>query len=204
MNRWKIQRTKQGQNTFFLDYTDVGADWGASIMLSSDWHLDSSKCDRELLTKHLSKALKNNSPIIVTGDMFDLMQGRKDPRKSMGDIRPEHIGEDYFNLVVETSLDFLEPYAQNIALITYGNHETSMIRHNDFDILQAIKHRMHDRFGSNVLIGGYGAYVVVRAYGSGKLRGNHIIRTFHGSGGWGASHQRGNRHQPTQYVYSRC
>ena len=154
-------------------------------MLSSDWHLDSSKCDRDLLTKHLKKAVSNGSPIIITGDMFDLMQGRKDPRKSMGDIRPEHLGEDYFNLVVETSLDFLEPYAQNIALITYGNHETSMIRHNDFDTLQAIKHRMQDRFDSKVLIGGYGAYVIVRGYGSGKLRGNHVIRTFHGSGGGG-------------------
>lgn len=186
MSTWKFQRTKQGYHSFYLDFAGNKSGWESGILLSSDWHLDSKKCDRDLLKRHLDRAVSDDCPVIITGDMFDLMQGRKDPRKSMADLRPEHIGDDYFNLVVETSLDFLEPYAKNIALITYGNHETSMIRHNDFDILQAVYHRMRDRFSSKVLIGGYGAYIICRAYDEGgKIRGRHTIRTFHGAGGGG-------------------
>lgn len=183
---WTIQRSKPKQNVFYLDFHGYGAEWKKTVYLGSDWHWDNRKCDRELLKKHLDKALALNAPIVVTGDILDLMQGKKDPRKSMSALRPEHIGEDYFDLIAETFLDFIEPYAHLVALFTYGNHETSNISHHEHDVLATVYHRMKDRFKSPVLMGGYGAYIVCRMIDPGqKTRGTYTIRTIHGSGGGG-------------------
>ena len=60
------------------------------FLLLSDLHIDNPKCDRRLLLKVLNEAVERNALILIFGDLFCLMQGKGDPRRSKADIRPEH------------------------------------------------------------------------------------------------------------------
>jgi UDP-2,3-diacylglucosamine pyrophosphatase LpxH len=108
----------------------------AWILLTADWHWDNPKCDRELLEKHLKQAKERDAAIFVFGDLFCLMQGRYDGRRVKGDIRPEHNNATYIDSIVDTFAEWIEPYKQNMALVTYGNHETSILKHLETDVLQ--------------------------------------------------------------------
>lgn len=39
-------------------------------LLTSDWHWDNPKCNRELLRKHINQAKERNAKILVFGDLF--------------------------------------------------------------------------------------------------------------------------------------
>jgi hypothetical protein len=60
------------------------------------------------------------------------MQGRFDPRRDMDELRPEYRRNDYYDFVVRDAADFLEPYANNIALISDGNHELAVLKKREY------------------------------------------------------------------------
>jgi len=70
------------------------------FFVSSDWHLDNPKCNRKLLFKHLDMIKKKNGYIIVTGDLFCLMQGKYDKRSSKSDVLPQHMKNNYLDQYV--------------------------------------------------------------------------------------------------------
>jgi hypothetical protein len=76
------------------------------------------------------------------------MQGKWDKRKSYSQLRPEHRGDDYFNKVGNTAAKFYSPYKEQIALISYGNHETAIIKHHDYDILKVLTEKLGCHLGS--------------------------------------------------------
>jgi hypothetical protein len=104
------------------------ADWEHWLLILSDVHFDSVKCDRELLTKHLDQAKERCASIISTGDFFDLMQGKLDPRQAKDELREEYMGGDYLDLVIDDAAEFLRPYAPYFLMMGDGNHETSVRR----------------------------------------------------------------------------
>ena len=69
---------------------------------------------------------KKNGYIIVTGDLFCLMQGKYDKRSSKSDILPQHNKNNYLDAVIDEAIELLTPYAHNILLLSKGNHETSV------------------------------------------------------------------------------
>jgi hypothetical protein len=97
----------------------------------SDEHFDNAECDRALLKRHHDEARARNAPIFKFGDIFCAMQGKWDKRSDQDQLRPEHRGNNYLDKLVNTAGDWFAPYADHIALITPGNHETAIIgRHN--------------------------------------------------------------------------
>lgn len=130
------------------------------MLLISDVHWDNPHCNRKLLKKHLDQAIEKNCPIICIGDMFCLMQGTADPRRGRGKhhIRPEHDVPDYFDAIVETAVDWWLPYSQNLCLIGEGNHESSILKHRDIDILQRFTSVIRSR-GGITRAGGYGGWL---------------------------------------------
>ena len=59
------------------------------VLLSSDWHWDSMKCDRDRLAADLAKAKELNAAVLSIGDLFDVMGGKWDPRSNgKWDVRP--------------------------------------------------------------------------------------------------------------------
>ena len=153
----------------------------------SDIHWDNPKCDWNLLKHDLDYCLKNDIPIMFNGDTFCLMQGAYDPRKMKGDIRPEHNNARYFDSIIETAVDFFLPYANLMTIVGYGNHETSIIKRQETDVIQRFVTLLNYKAGSNVMTGGYGGWLIVNQLVKAKSNITQAtkIKYFHGSGGGG-------------------
>ena len=153
----------------------------------SDIHWDNPKCDWNLLKHDLDYCLKNEIPIMFNGDTFCLMQGAYDPRKMKGDIRPEHNNARYFDSIIETAVDFFLPYANLLTVVGYGNHETSIIKRQETDVIQRFVTLLNYKAGSNVMTGGYGGWLIVNQLLKAKSNITQAtkIKYFHGSGGGG-------------------
>ena len=153
----------------------------------SDIHWDNPKCDWNLLKHDLDYCLKNEIPIMFNGDTFCLMQGAYDPRKMKGDIRPEHNNARYFDSIIETAVDFFLPYANLLTVVGYGNHETSIIKRQETDVIQRFVTLLNYKAGSNVMTGGYGGWLIVNQLLKAKSNITQAtkIKYFHGSSGGG-------------------
>jgi hypothetical protein len=162
---------------------DITCQSGQEFLLISDLHWDNPHCDRGLLTNHLKEAQRRNAGVIVNGDFFCLMQGKGDPRRSKEDIREEHNNARYLDSIVNTAVEWFAPYAKNLLLVGYGNHETSIIHHQETDILQRFASTLNYATGSAVEVGGYGGTIDIRVLHD-AIRGvNFVVHYFHGAGG---------------------
>ena len=155
------------------------------VLLISDLHWDNPKCDRELLKKHLDEALKGNHDILINGDLFCLMQGAYDPRKSKSDIRPEHNSANYFDAIINTAVDWFTPYAHLIKLVAYGNHETTILKRQETDIIERFVTLLNYKTGSDIQVGGYGGWIRIQ-FNDGNTTQSFKIKYMHGFGGGGA------------------
>ena len=70
-NQWSI--TKLSGSVCRLEYGTKPL-WA---YISSDWHWDSLKCNRDLLQADLSLAKKIGAPVLAFGDVFDAMGGKQ-------------------------------------------------------------------------------------------------------------------------------
>lgn len=148
-------------------------------------HWDNSKCDRNLLKKHLDYCKENSIPILFNGDLFCLMQGRGDRRSSKDDILPEHNNSHYLDSIVDTAIDYFSPYAHLITVAGYGNHETAIIKFQETDILKRFVNGMNTVNGTNIQVGGYGGWVVWSLKNKYGENASFKHKYFHGSGGGG-------------------
>ena len=164
---------------------DIDAGYSEWSLLISDLHYDSIYCDRDALQEDLELAMQRNASIYMFGDIFDAMQGRFDPRRSMDELRPEFRSDRYFDLVVKDLAKFFKPYAKNIELIADGNHETSIIRHNNTSLLDRLIDRLNDIDGVDITHGGYGGWIVYLYTINKTVRTSIRMKYFHGSGGGG-------------------
>lgn len=62
------------------------ADEPIELLLASDVHFDNPKCRRDIFFRHLNEAKKRGAKVAIFGDLFCLMQGKYDPRRSKKDI----------------------------------------------------------------------------------------------------------------------
>jgi len=154
-------------------------------LLISDVHWDNPKCDRALLKKHLDQAVKRNAKILINGDLFCIMQGLTDRRGSKGQVRPEHVGDDYFDLVNNSAIEFFRPYAHHILMVGEGNHESAVKRKGEFDILARFVYGMNALTGSKIQLGTYTGWVVFRGTYSKACKSSFKMKYHHGFGGGG-------------------
>jgi len=156
------------------------------VLLISDLHWDNPHCDRELLRDHLEEAKKGGNDILINGDMFCLMQGKYDGRRSKSEIRPEHNNSRYLDSVVDTAVEWFAPYAHNIKVIGYGNHETSILRHCETDVIERFVTLLNNKTGASVQVGGYGGWVIyTHIRGKSTISKSYKIKYYHGAGGGG-------------------
>lgn len=158
-------------------------DWSRSILLISDVHWDHPYCDRKLLARHLRQAVDRDADIYIIGDLLDVMQGRDDRRGNKEAVRPEHRRDDYFDAVVETCAEWLEPYAKNIAMISLGNHETAVLKRQEINLAARLVGDLR-RMGSDVQLGGYAGWIM---HSFNDLPYKQTIKHYyhHGHGGGG-------------------
>jgi UDP-2,3-diacylglucosamine pyrophosphatase LpxH len=165
-------------------------DYESWILLTSDRHIDSKLSDLKLQQKHMKQALERGAAIVDLGDVFDAMQGRNDKRRTKDDLRPELLGENYLNRLVDFAYELFKPYQSNLVMLGQGNHDTSVRRHTEFDLNENLVGMLR-RSGSPVISGGYRGWISIPiAYASaeGKLHGGSRcfqLYYHHGYGGGG-------------------
>jgi predicted phosphodiesterase len=114
------------------------------------------------------------------------MQGKYDKRACKDSIRPEHQHGNYLDTLVDTAAKWFEPYAKNLVVIASGNHEESIRKNHETDLIERLVARLNGS-GGGVWHGGFAGWVSFRfrAEGGGPWR---TIRLHydHGYGGGGA------------------
>jgi UDP-2,3-diacylglucosamine pyrophosphatase LpxH len=155
---------------------------GEKLLFISDVHFDATKCDREMLTRHLDEARKEKAKVFIFGDWFDLMQGKYDPRGNYSDLRPEYKSITYLDDVIEDSARYLAQYKKEIVFIGRGNHETNIekrLHTSPLDRLAAL----HNHHGGKITIGGYSGWIIFNLMRSGKPASQSKVHFHHGYGG---------------------
>lgn len=155
----------------------------ATFLLLSDIHLDNPKCDRKLLSKHLDECRAQNGHVLMFGDVLCLMQGKKDRRASKGDIRPEHLGGNYFDLVFSEAAEFFKPWQDIILMAGDGNHETAVSNNQEIDPLENVVRLMRNN-GSNIEHMGYQGWIRFSFTQDGNNKTRRCMLFFH-HGAWG-------------------
>jgi len=115
--------SKQIGAVTMIDHDYSNGDNVGLMYLTSDLHIDSVYCNRDKLLADFEEAKNRNAYIMLFGDIFDAMQGKFDPRRSMDELRPEYRKANYYDIVIQDVAKILKPYAENILLISPGNHE---------------------------------------------------------------------------------
>ena len=146
------------ENVHLFEFNSARSGDIVPTLFCSDIHLDSIGCKRNILKKHFDEIKKANGLIFIFGDLLDVMGSYGD------DIDPIFIqhGRTYLDLVAEFTIDFLKPYAQNIALISYGNHEKTINKFHNHDILRSIVWALNLDEGVNIQLGAYSGWVFIR------------------------------------------
>jgi len=152
------------------------------VLLLSDIHWDNPKCKRDLLKKHLDQAKEIGADIHFNGDTFDLMGSRRDFRGSKGGLRPEFKVDHYFDEIANQAIEWFSPYAENIKVVGYGNHETSIIKHNEIDLIQRFVGGLNMVNNTHIQTGGYGGWIVYNFNRCGSVL-SYRIKYMHGIGG---------------------
>jgi hypothetical protein len=161
-------------------------DWEQWVLLRSDVHHDNPKCNQALEKQHLDEAAEYNAPIIDNGDLFCAMQGKWDKRADKAALRPEHQGNNYFDLLVDTAAEFYKPYLDQFAVLGQGNHETAITKQHETHLTDRLASQLR-RMGSAVESSGYGGWVIFRfeTTPDKRIRDTKILYHYHGSGGGG-------------------
>lgn len=149
---------------------------------SSDLHIDSVYCNRELLLADLQEMVRRRAMGLFFGDIFDAMQGRFDPRRSMAELRPEYRREDYYDFVIRDVGEVLSPYGKNIAMMSDGNHELSVLKNANTNLADRLVERLNNAHGANIRHGAYGGWVRIMITRDGNPVGSVKVKFFHGAG----------------------
>lgn len=152
------------------------------FFLTGDWHIDNPKCKRDVLFEHLDLAKKRNAKIIINGDLFCMMQGKYDPRRSKSDIRPEHNKADYIDAVIRDTVEILKPYKDHIIAIADGNHETGILKNLETDVIERFCILFNERYKTKVVHAPYNGWFVFNLFKAGLY---FKVKYKHGYGGGG-------------------
>jgi predicted phosphodiesterase len=150
-----------------------------NYLMISDVHYDSLHCDRKLLKKILDQALEKNAKIMIFGDLFDAMGGKYDPRTAKEEIRPEYTRGGYFGQIVDDMISFLTPYKENIIFISDGNHELSVLKRQEFNLIDFTIAGLDKR----IVHGKYQGFIRFYFSRSDKTQTSKLMWYTHGSGG---------------------
>lgn len=156
------------------------------VLFISDVHTDAPNCDRKLLFSHMELIRKSGGIICVIGDMWDLMQTRNDPRRSVDGKRPEDAtDENYLDLVVENTLKFYDRFKDNIVFISRGNHEDVITRYSGTNITtRFIKEINRLNIHGQTAYGAYSGILRIKfLVGPRRVPVVYPIYYHHGSGG---------------------
>lgn len=157
--------------------------WEQRFLLTADRHHDNAHSDHRMQKRHLDEAMERGAGVLDFGDLYCAMQGKWDKRADQNALRPEHRGNNYLDLIRASVSGFLAPYAENILVLTPGNHETAILRHHQTDLTETTVDRLRQA-GSPVLKGNFTGFVRFMLK-DGTHSESVILYYHHGHGGGG-------------------
>lgn len=180
---WYVETLSK--NVHRIVFPNISSGWDGRLILRSDAHHDSPVNEEKKEKAHLDYAKENDFPVVDLGDLFDVMGGRYDPRKSQDGLKPEHKVEDYFDAVIKSAEEFYGPYSDQFVFLGLGNHETSVIKHNNINLTSFLGRYMRSRAERRPgpVMGYYGGYLLLQFIVHGTVKYTYGIRYHHGSGG---------------------
>lgn len=183
-NGWTVSRPSNACVDIRVPSLKRNKDWEFWVLFSSDRHWDNPQSDQAMQKRHLDEAVARGAPVIDNGDLFCAMQGKYDPRASKSKVRPEHQVDNYLDALVSTATEFFSPYSHQIALIGDGNHETSIRKRQETDLLERLVGSLNTKTGSSIQKCGYGSWVRF-IFSDGQAKHIVKLKRYHGSGGGG-------------------
>ena len=157
MKKWSAKRTR---DIITIECPlEKNSSWEQYIFIIADQHFDSVHCDRTMMKLDMEKAKRRNAIILSGGDFFDAIGGKKDPRSTKSELRPEYCKTDYYSAIIDDAVSHLNKYADNMAVMCQGNHECQIIKNAEVDILKHTVDRLNDRAKSNIIQGEYEEFV---------------------------------------------
>jgi hypothetical protein len=119
-----------------IRHEGIRTGWEQWYFIMSDAHWDAPECYLGLLHEHLGEAKDRNALVIDAGDFHEVISGNGDPRSSKGTLREEHLGVNYLDRIVDSSVDEFRPYLNNFVYMGTGNHEQAVTVRKETDITQ--------------------------------------------------------------------
>jgi hypothetical protein len=177
-------------------------EWAQSFLLCSDRHWDNPHSNWTMQKEHLDEARMRRAGVIENGDMFCAMQGKYDRRSDKSSVRAEHQYGDYLDRLVETAVDWWQPWKDLFILCGEGNHEASIKDRHETDLIQRFCALLNAN-GANVVSGGFGGFVRFRfaqSLNTGNLGMGQTVTLHydHGYGGGGPVTHDAIQHQRRQ------
>lgn len=182
--RWQVEQLAPNIHRIHITFSHVGEE--QRVLCQSDVHWDNPQCDRDTFTRHLDEARDFDAPILDNGDFFCAMQGKWDKRANKDDLRPEHQNGKYLDSLIETAAADLEPYKDLLTIRGRGNHEQSITKKHETDLIDRLVERLKTSGATSISTGGYSGFVVFQVQYSGTVRQSFKMFYHHGHGGGGA------------------
>ena len=180
----KFTVSKRGKITV-IDFPEpIDLNQPLKCLLQFDEHWDNPHSSQELIQEHMQLAVDGGWPIVKGGDSFCAMQGRYDPRRSRKGVRPEHDHPNYIDRIVNGYADFCKFAAPNIAFMGRGNHELSVLKNIETDLIERTCEQLRQA-GSNVQTGGIGGWLLFTMRKTKTQRLSLPVAYHHGHGGGG-------------------
>lgn len=151
--------------------------------LMSDIHLESPGHDKARFTHDMDTLANEGARILVNGDLFDGIFPTDRKRYSRaGDTLNQ---DAQVNELLDYAVQRLKPYADYIDYLGYGNHECSIVKFNNTDIL-ALLQRELNKLRSPTLHtiqrGGYVGFVLLHFHRNGSGVKRYLVYRDHGKG----------------------
>ncbi len=116
---------------------------GLKLARFSDLHLVPEENNKRALSD-LTEAANENRRISLNGDSLNCIYPTDLKRYTRSKDRGDYDAK--LNKDTEFLYEFLRPFVDNIDIISVGNHEGSVLKHNHYDVIRGvISHLNHDR-----------------------------------------------------------
>jgi len=152
-----------------------------TLMLSSDRHYDHPAQREQLERQQLALAEERDALILDFGDLFDAMQGPRDPRADYSLLADQYRRTDYFDSLVDNAVKRYSPYAKRWAMVAQGNHEQAVLKNYATDLTERFAAGMRASGGQTQAMP-YAGWV--RVFAKGVTREHNLLTLYysHGSG----------------------
>lgn len=180
---WKVERLSPTVLKLTTEITGKNKDFFRANLLQSDEHFDHPGCNRELLAYHNKQAVERDAGIFRFGDTYCAMQGKFDPRSSKKDLRPEYLGRDYFDAIIADYVEFNQPCQDNIVMLGTGNHESSIKKRQETNLIDRTAAQLRTNSGKPVQAMGYAGWIIFQIKWGKRNYKTFRLFYHHGSGG---------------------